>query len=203
MNYKEGWKVKKERPEEKYRSPNWYYTKRRVREYASSSHMKKKQRSLAKRVLELLDAEPPAKVLDLGCGTGYSMGLLEELGYEPYGIDIVTKMVKRAKMKGLKAIVGDMRYLKDYYNKGEFDYIVSVSALQWISKDRESVERVREGAYYVLKENAGLGIQFYPKTEKETKRVGNLFKKKFRGDIVIDHPDIPKKRTIYLRMWKG
>lgn len=203
MDYEEGWEVKGERPEERHLSPNWYYTKHKIREYATSRQIKKKQRKLIKRVLELMEAEPPGKVLDLGCGPGNTMEFLKEVGYKPFGIDIVSGMVKRAKNKGLSALIGDMRYLKDYYKKGEFNYVISISALQWLSKDEESLRKVRDGIDHVLRKKGKLGIQFYPKSEAEMREVGRIFKKKFGGQIVIDNPENPKKRTIFIVMEKG
>jgi protein-L-isoaspartate O-methyltransferase len=50
--------------------------------------MKKVQEELTLKVVELLEIKPPAKVLDLGCGVGFSTNLLREVGFEVVGIDI-------------------------------------------------------------------------------------------------------------------
>ncbi|HIQ49834.1 MAG TPA: hypothetical protein EYH56_01420, partial [Nanoarchaeota archaeon] len=65
---KKGWKVKIERPEEVFGVPEKFYTKEEVEKYAKSSSMKRTQRKLTLRIIELLQAKPPAKVIDLGCG---------------------------------------------------------------------------------------------------------------------------------------
>lgn len=61
---------------------------------------------------ELLDAAglpERARVLDLGCGTGSSLVLLRELGFDATGIDISEKLVERARgtASGARLIVGD------------------------------------------------------------------------------------------------
>ncbi len=44
-----------------------------------SSYIRRMQRKLAQNLIEFLKARPPAKVLDMGCGVGYSTELLKEL----------------------------------------------------------------------------------------------------------------------------
>ncbi len=43
---------------------------------------------LTKRLLALSDVKPPAKVLDLGAGSGASIHCLNDLGYEGVGVDL-------------------------------------------------------------------------------------------------------------------
>lgn len=42
---------------------------------------------------------PPARILDLGCGTGTLSVLLAELGYDVRGVDIAPRMIERAQDK--------------------------------------------------------------------------------------------------------
>ncbi|HIQ49791.1 MAG TPA: class I SAM-dependent methyltransferase [Nanoarchaeota archaeon] len=155
------------------------------------------QRKLTLRIIELLQAKPPAKVIDLGCGVGYSTELLEELGFNVIGIDILDEMLKHALQKGLNVKKADMRCLNKHFHKEEFDYIISVSALQWISiRERE---KVAKGCYYILKPRGKIGIQFYPKSEEEMLKTGRIFKKSgFKVEFIIDNPNNPRKRTIYI-----
>jgi len=194
---KKGWKVKIERPEEVFGVPEKFYTKEEVEKYAKSSSMKRTQRKLTLRIIELLQAKPPAKVIDLGCGVGYSTELLEELGFNVIGIDILDEMLKHALQKGLNVKKADMRCLNKHFHKEEFDYIISVSALQWISiRERE---KVAKGCYYILKPRGKIGIQFYPKSEEEMLKTGRIFKKSgFKVEFIIDNPNNPRKRTIYI-----
>jgi len=51
------------------------------------------------RVLGSLLPDPPARVADLGCGTGSVSVLLAESGYEVLGLDFSPRMIERAQAK--------------------------------------------------------------------------------------------------------
>lgn len=48
----------------------------------------------------------PWRVLDVGCGTGNTLVLLKELGWEVYGLDIDKNAIKVAKVRGLNVKLG-------------------------------------------------------------------------------------------------
>jgi SAM-dependent methyltransferase len=67
------------------------------------------------------------RALDLGCGTGESIGPLLELGYEVVGCDVSGEMVEQARRKlagAVQLVVADMRALP---NLGHFDLVWSVN----------------------------------------------------------------------------
>ena len=162
--------------------------------------MKKIQEELTLKVVELLEMKSPAKVLDLGCGVGFSTNLLREMGFEVIGIDINPLMIEKAKVKGLIVVLGDFRELEKYFKEKSFDYVISVSALQWV-KNWNDMKRVTEGVYYVLKDNGKVGIQFYPFSEVEL----NMFCKIFRRagfNCKVKIGSRHSKRTIFLLLEK-
>lgn len=162
--------------------------------------MKKAQEELTLKVVELLEMKPPAKVLDLGCGAGFSTNLLREVGFEVIGIDINPLMIEKAKVKGLNVVLGDFRELEKHFKEKTFDYVVSISALQWVKKWND-MKRVAEGVYYVLKDNGKVGIQFYPFSEVEL----NMFCKAFRRvgfNCKVKIENNRSKRTIFLLLEK-
>ncbi len=56
--------------------------------------------------LSACDIQAPARILDLGCGTGRHMELLLDFGYEVVGVDISHSMLDQARNRlGLKAIL--------------------------------------------------------------------------------------------------
>ncbi|MCD6403752.1 MAG: class I SAM-dependent methyltransferase [Nanoarchaeota archaeon] len=197
---KRRWKVKIERPEEVYGDLSLYYTEEEIERYARSGGMKRAQERIAHRILELLELKKGSKLLDLGCGVGFTTKVYQEEGYEVIGLDILPKMLEKAKEKGLKVKEGDMRELSKLFEREEFDAVVSASALQWMKK-REDLEKLAFGIRYVLKRGGKLVIQFYPKSEEELWKVARIFKGQgFEGEVVIDNPDSPRKRRIYLSM---
>ncbi len=190
------WKVKIDRPEEIYDSPILYYTLEEVEKYSKSKSMKRKQEKLTARLIELMDISE-GKVLDMGCGPGFSSLFLEEMGFSVIGIDIVSDMIKKAVENGIEAKEIDMKEIGENFDENSFDYIISISAFQWL--DLEGVNKVVKGAKKILKKGGRLGIQFYPKSEQDMIDIGRLFSRNgFEGNFIVDNENSPRKRTIFL-----
>ena len=66
--------------------------------------------------------QPPARVLDLGCGVGTDARLLTALGYDVRGIDVSAEMVARARERGVNADVGSVQELGEH---GSFEVVLS------------------------------------------------------------------------------
>jgi len=203
-NKKKGYKVVSiDRPEEIYGTPSLYYTDEEIEKYARCGGIRRAQEKIAYRIIELLDLEKKAKLLDLGCGVGYTTAIYKSEGYDVIGLDVLPKMLQKAREKGLRVVEGDMRELPTLFDKGSFDAVVSASALQWL-KQREDIIKVAYGINHVLRDKGRVVIQFYPKSEEEMMNVARIFKREgFSGEIIIDNPENPKKRTIYLVMNKN
>ncbi len=196
------WKTKTERPEEIYINPEFYYTQEEIFRYSNSKNIKKVQEGFADKILELLDFDSKdkknRKILDLGCGVGYTTEFYKKSGYNVIGLDVLEDMLKIAKEKNLKIIKGDIRDLKNIFNENEFDAVVSASAIQWL-KEKSDLKKMVEGIYHVLKDKGKVCIQFYPKQEKEIFQLEKIFKKKgFKGNSIVLNPNQPKNRVVYL-----
>lgn len=195
-----GWIVKSDRPEEYMGDPHFYYTDEEVEKYARSGGMRRAQEKIAYRILELLELESGCSLLDIGSGPGYTADVYRSEGYNVTCMDLIPKMVDKAKEKGFEAYVGDMRNVKKLFEGRKFDGIVSVSALQWI-KDKQEIQGIAQGIHSLLDKGGPLVVQFYPKSEQELKETAKIFiRNGFHGGIIIDYPDIPKNRTTYLVM---
>ena len=183
--------------EEFYVNPETYFSKEAAKNYDRSPRMKKVQRELTERTVELLGIDK-GTVLDAGCGTGFSLQVLEEHGFECIGIDISQPMLDIARRKGFRVRRADFTKLP--FKDRTFDAIVSISSLQWVyGKSYDDVigkySRVAKEFHRVLKKNGKAVVQFYPKTEKEFDIVVKEFKSaKFKVTIAIDYPET-KKRT--------
>lgn len=80
-------------------------------------------------VLQLLDARPGERILDLGCGDGVLSARLTALGCRVVGIDASPDMVRAARDRGVDARLMDGHAL-DFTR--EFDAVFSNAALHWM-----------------------------------------------------------------------
>jgi len=88
---------------------------------------------LAAGVLELLDAKPGERILDLGCGTGHLTARIAEAGAYVVGIDRSPEMIRQAveKYPSLRFEVMDAREIA---LDGNFDAVFSNATLHWIKE---------------------------------------------------------------------
>ena len=82
-------------------------------------------------VVELLNAQPGERILDLGCGDGALTRKLVELGCEVVGVDSSDEQIEAARRSGLDAHVKDCQAL-DFQR--EFDAVFSNAALHWMRR---------------------------------------------------------------------
>ena len=96
-------------------------------------------------ILALLEPEAGARILDVGCGTGYFTRRFAAEGYEATGVDPDPAMLAfaRAHRAGAEDYLrGDARRLP--FCDGAFDYCISIAALCFIPEERAALaEMVR------------------------------------------------------------
>jgi 18S rRNA (guanine1575-N7)-methyltransferase len=184
--------------------PEIYYTEDRAKQYEKNSRIQKIQKEMTYRALELIKISPPALILDIGCGTGISMQVLKTEGYEVKGVDIAEPMLMIARAKGLDVLRADFT-VEIPFEPGFFDCIISISTLQWIfhgfkpSEIYEKIRRTTKEIKRVLKADGKAIFQFYPKNDKQLDLAGRIFKNEdFKVVKIIDNPNIPKRRKVYL-----
>ena len=154
--------------------------------------------------------EPPKKLLDVGCGTGWTSIFFAKRGYDVLGIDISPDMVnialKNAKKENIKNIIFKV---KDYENinfKENYDIIIFHDSFHHAINEKKALEgaykSLRNGGVCLLSEpgyghsNALASIRAVSKynvTEKDVppfyiiglaKEIGFKFKLYPRGDVV-------------------
>ena len=107
---------------------------------------------LAEGVLELLEAKPGERILDLGCGTGHLAAKIAEAGAQVVGVDRSPEMIRQAREKypALRFEVMDARELT---LGGAFDAVFSNAALHWIKQPERVItgigELLRPGGRFV------------------------------------------------------
>lgn len=84
-----------------------------------------------------------AKVLDVGCGDGELLELLErQKGVDGRGVEISQRGVNQCVARGLSVIQGDADKDLIYYSDKGFDYVVLAQTLQATRNPREVLEQL-------------------------------------------------------------
>lgn len=209
MNDDYNFSVKKKRPEEIYLDVSDYYRDETLKFYATSKSMMKIQERITIRALELLDlSRKNAFILDAGSGPGFASFYLNKVGYRTIALDIIAGFLYFHDLKRLNPILADMCYPP--FKSDVFDAIISISSLQWIFREinnkkmRDNLINLLKSFYNVLKQNSKLIFQFYPKDDTIMKSIGKIVADytKFHGSFIIDNPNNPKKRKIFLLLHK-
>ncbi|MFH1750061.1 MAG: methyltransferase domain-containing protein [Candidatus Micrarchaeota archaeon] len=201
-----GWKVKGVRPEEKFAGKAEEYYSGEGAGYEKNA-IKNIQERILLRGLQLIKFAPDSKLLDVGCGTGIGISILNELGFKTEGIDVSRELLAIAKKKKLKVKYGDMRAIP--YPDSYFDGLVSISALQWVSsgmdfEGKADLKKTAHEFFRVLKPVGKALIQFYPKSEEEMLLAGRAFRDAgFKAKLEIDNERNARKRRIYLILQKN
>lgn len=100
----------------------------------------------ARRLIEELDPCPSERILDAGCGDGFYLHLLSNLGeFELVGLDNDSRALASAKrnLKGakLKLVEGDI--LKTPFKSNHFDKIVSSEVLEHLEDDLSALKELK------------------------------------------------------------
>jgi len=107
--------------------------------------------------VQFLMENPSGKVLDIACGTGKVMTILERKDLEISGCDISDLLIRKAKERGISADrlrVCDATALP--YGDGEFDYSYSIGSLEHFTEDGigkfigEAVRVTRVASFHMM-----------------------------------------------------
>ncbi|MBN1801883.1 MAG: class I SAM-dependent methyltransferase [Candidatus Lokiarchaeota archaeon] len=201
--------VKKKRPEDSYEHVSDYFKGETLTQYANSKSVMRTQEKITIRALELLDLKQKrAFILDAGCGPGFVGMYLKEIGFNVVAIDLLSDFLTYYNISELNPVQADMCFPP--FREASFDAIISISALQWIFSDlsnpntQHSMKYLISAFYRILKPNSKIVFQFYPKSNNFLDELGRIIKQEssFNGTYVIDNPENPKKRKIYLFLEK-
>ena len=110
----------------------------------------------AKRVLSWCQGLPAdAKILDVGCGDGFHLSLLQQYGHENWqleGIDIDQRAIKMAEDRGLKVYHGTVETLD--LPKNHYDFAFMVQTIEHVAEP----DKVLKATFDILKPNGHLVI---------------------------------------------
>ena len=117
--------------------------------------MKKLFTLVQKKVINYLNIKKNSRILDIGCGTGNFLSILEKKNknLKLYGIDISKEMLKIAETR-LKSSTLLINSAEEIKFKNEFDYVFSTEAFHHFSNQEKAVKNF----YNALKKNGKLII---------------------------------------------
>ncbi|WUR03556.1 putative methyltransferase BUD23 [Vairimorpha necatrix] len=175
-----------------------YYDGHNAQKYETNSRIQAIQKEITRKCFDLLELQSPGLILDIGCGTGISGGVLSENNCEWIGIDISKDMLNICQSKGesldqIRSDAGEGLTFKP----GIFDGVISVSAIQWLFQSYNSShipkKRIRTfftSLYSVVKPSTKCVLQFYLKNKKDIEILKNeATRAGFYGGIHIEKPN--------------
>jgi len=201
--------IKQKRPEDLFENVSDYFNTETLTNYAESKSIMRTQKKITIRALELLELKNNRPlILDAGCGPGFAAAYLNELGYKTVALDIISEFLKFYDIEYLNPVLADMCYPP--FKPNSFDSIISISALQWVIRDvkneseRLILTNLFVSFYQILKPESKMIVQFYPKNTVIMDYIAEIVNNKtnFKGNFIIDNPNNPKKRKIFLLLKK-
>ncbi|XP_054155012.1 probable 18S rRNA (guanine-N(7))-methyltransferase [Oppia nitens] len=197
--------------------PEMFYNESEAIKYTSNSRMIAIQAQMSGRALELLalpDADDyPRLILDLGCGSGLSGQVVEEMGHMWIGLDISEAMLNVCRSRELQS--GDT-LLADLgeglpLRAGLFDGAISISCIQWLCNADKSTHspvqrlyRFFSTLYSCLARNTRAVFQFYPENTSQIELItAQAMKAGFTGGLVVDYPNSTKAKKMFLVLFTG
>ncbi|KAI8916093.1 S-adenosyl-L-methionine-dependent methyltransferase, partial [Gorgonomyces haynaldii] len=193
--------------------PEIFYNEDEAKKYHQNSRIIEIQTQLSERAIELLNLpDRPCFILDIGCGSGLSGQVLEEMGHFWVGMDISYDMLKVANESETE---GDL-FLQDIgqgmgFRPGSFDGCISISVIQWLcNADKQShvpkkrLSRFFSTLYTAMSRGARCVFQFYPENPQQVEMiVSSALKCGFSGGLVVDYPNSTRAKKYFLCLFAG
>jgi trans-aconitate methyltransferase len=110
---------------------------------------------MASALLDLLDAKPGERILDVGCGTGHLTEQIAATGAKVVGIDKSAEMIEQARQKH-PSILFEVRDARELAAAQPFDAVFSNATLHWILEP----EKVIAGIAKILRPGGRFVAEF-------------------------------------------
>ncbi|TMM57129.1 methyltransferase domain-containing protein [Maribacter algarum] len=106
-------------------------------------------------LIDLLDAKPYERILDLGCGSGELTHLIREKSTEVIGFDKSPEMIEKARMQ-FPLIDFQVADASDFQFDEPFDAIFSNAALHWVTEYEGAIHSMHRN----LKKGGRIVVEF-------------------------------------------
>lgn len=136
--------------------------------------------------LEELATLPKTKFVDVGCGSGETVKLAQQLGWEAMGLEVDPAAVQAAQAERLNIIEGTYEQLDNYRN--QFDCVMCSHVLEHVHNPRELLEKLRAS----LREG-GVLLLSLPNSQSALRA---YFGENWRGLEAPRHLAIPAQRKL-------
>jgi len=110
---------------------------------------------MAAGLVDLLEAQPGQRILDLGCGTGQLTGKIAETGAQVVGVDKSPEMIRQAR-EAYPKLRFEVMDAREIFFAEPFDAVFSNATLHWIKEP----EKVIAGIAKVLKPGGRFVAEF-------------------------------------------
>jgi SAM-dependent methyltransferase len=136
-------------------------------------------------LVKLLKPEAGKSVLDVGCGTGIQLALMEKRGMEAFGLDISMKMLRAASARTDSSllVVGDAHALP--FKDDSFDCVSMVSTLEFVGDQKVALLE----AARVSRSKVYLGLLGSSSLVGFTRKLDRLFGRGKRQDVIYHNVD--------------
>ena len=141
--------------------------------------------------------QSPARILDLGCGSGRNMRALANRGYHVYGVDLSEVALGKAKTynPASQICVGKSELLP--FKNGSFDVVLAYRMLNWcaISLTAFEISQALKPGGYVVADSEFPTTASFPQLTRDFLTYGiNLHmvhsqQNRVNGDILMGEPD--------------
>jgi len=120
--------------------------------------IKQRNKYVEKTALKYL--KKPARLLDIGCGTGDLVITLLKKGFDAFGIDFASSMIDTSKKEALSKNLSLKHFILnsffDYHTNKKFDLISANGFIEYISQ--RELRKFSEKSYQMLKNNGFLVV---------------------------------------------
>lgn len=127
-------------------------------------------RRMERKIVDIAFRHKCEKIVDMGCGTGLQLSLLNKNGFDTIGIDISPAMARYAKRKGLQCIIGDISSAP--FPSHNFDCLI-YSFVFHLNEEEKIKEILHEGKR-ILKRGGKIIITDYGRKGVITKMIERL-----------------------------